>query len=339
MKKIVIVTDVWYPQVNGVMTILEKTIELLKQKDFSVTVIHPGLFFTIPMLFYPEIRTPLFSRNKIKNILKKEKPDYIHIVTEGLLGLNARHICKKNNLNFTTSYHTHFPEYLKIRSGTGGFLFNTVYDYLRWFHGAGKKTMVATDDLGNELKDKGFNDLVIWPCAVDTDFFVKNTNSPFIDKFEKPVFFYLGRVAEEKSIEEYLKCSLPGTKLVIGDGPERKELEKKYNSKDIKFLGYKKGNELVDLISACDVMVFPSRTDTFGLTIIEAMSCGVPVAAHSVMGPKDIISSGVDGFLDEDLSKAAISCLSLPGEACRKKALKYSWDISVNSFIENLVQA
>lgn len=336
MKKIIIITDVWYPQVNGVMTILEKTIELLKKKDFVVIVIQPGLFTTIPMPFYSEIRTPLFSRNRIKKIFNKEKPDYIHIVTEGMLGLNTRLICKKYNLKFTTSYHTHFPEYLKIRSGTGLF-YNSVYKYLQWFHNGGEKTMVATEDLKNELKDRGFSDLVIWPCAVDTDFFVKDKNNAFNINFQKPIFFYLGRVAEEKNIEEYLKCPLPGTKLVIGDGPERKELEKKYAGEAI-FIGYKKGKELVDLISLCDVMVFPSRTDTFGLTIIEAMSCGIPVAAHSVMGPKDIISSGIDGFLGEDLLKAATSCLTLSGADCRNKALKYTWDNSVESFITNLIK-
>ena len=336
MKKIVIITDVWYPQVNGVMTILEKTIELLEKKGFIVTVIHPGLFKTIPMPFYSEIRTPLFSRNKIKQILKKENPDHIHIITEGMLGLNTRSICNKYNLKFTSSYHTHFPEYLKIRSGTGLF-YDSVYKYLRWFHNASVKTMVATEDLKNELQERGFNDLVIWPCAVDTDFFVKSKNNTININFQKPVFFYLGRVAEEKNIEEYLKCHLPGTKLVIGDGPERKKLEKQYGGKAI-FIGYKKGKELVDLISLCDVMVFPSRTDTFGLTIIEAMSCGIPIAAHDVMGPRDIISSGVDGFLDEDLVKAATKCLTLSGENCRNKAMNYSWDNSVESLISNLTQ-
>ena len=332
MNKILIITDVWYPQVNGVMTVLEKTIELLNKKDFSVTVIHPGLFFTIPMPFYSEIRTPLFSRKRIKNIIEKEKPDFIHIVTEGMLGFNARSICKNRNLLFTTSYHTHFPEYLKMRSGTGLF-FSTAYRYLRWFHNGSYSTMVATNNLKNELSDRGFDNLVIWTLGVDINFFIKNNNIENI--YKKPVFLYLGRVATEKNIEDYLKCKLPGTKLVVGDGPERKELEKKYKD-NAQFLGYKKGKELIDLISISDVMVFPSKTDTFGLTIIESMSCGVPVAAYNVMGPKDIITSGVDGFLGEDLEATAIKCLALSGENCRKKALNYSWENSVESFIYNL---
>jgi len=330
MKKILIVSDVWYPQVNGVMTVLEKTIELLQKKDFSVVVIHPGLFVTIPMPFYSEIRTPLFSKNKIKKIIEKEKPDYIHIVTEGLLGYNARSICKKLNIVFTSSYHTHFPEYLKIRVG---YFYDITYKYLQWFHNASVKTMVCSVDLKNELESRGFNHIALWPLGVDTNFFVKNKN--IINNYKKPVFFYLGRVASEKNIEDYLKCPLPGTKLVIGDGPERKELEAKYKETNI-FLGYKKGKELIDLLSVCDVMVFTSKTDTFGLTIIEAMSCGIPVVAYEVMGPKDIITNGVDGYLSEDIASAAVKCLNLNGEDCKKKAQKYSWDTSVDAFISNL---
>lgn len=334
MKKIVIISDVWHPQVNGVMTWIEKTIELLEQRDFEVVVIHPGLFYTIPMPFYPEIRLALFSRNKIIEILKKEKPDYVHIATEGLLGFNACLVCKKLNIKFTTSYHTNLPQYVKVRLGM---LFGATYQYLRWLHNSGENTMVCTDSLKEELESHGFKNIVLWSTAVDTDFFVKTKNGNSVNSFKKPVFFYLGRVAVEKDVEEFLKCSLPGTKLVIGDGPDRKRLEKKYGG-NVTFVGYKKGKELVSLISECDVMVFPSRTDTFGLVIIESMSCGIPVAAHNVMGPKDIISDGIDGYLDEDLSRAAVRCLTLSSDDCRKKALKYSWDNSVKSFIENLVQ-
>jgi glycosyltransferase involved in cell wall biosynthesis len=336
MKKIVIISDVWYPQVNGVLTVLEKTMEILQKQGWSVTVIHPGLFHTIPMPFYSEIRTPLFSRKKIEETIMKENPDHIHIVTEGLLGLNARNICKKSNLKFTTAYHTHFAQYLKIRAGIfGTLLTNVAYAYLRWFHNGSSMTIVSTLDLKNELQKNNFTDLAICPLGVDTDFFIRNEETA--NDLKKPVFFYLGRVADEKNIDEFLRCDLPGTKLVIGDGPERKKYEIKYKGKAY-FLGYKKGKELVDLISMCDVMVFPSRTDTFGLTIIEAMSCGVPVAAHNVMGPRDIISSGVDGFLDEDLANAAINCLRLSRDDCRKKALNYSWDISVSIFVSHLVK-
>ncbi len=337
MRKIVIITDVWHPQVNGVMTILEKIIGLLKQNDFSVTVIHPGLFFTVPMPFYPEIKMPLMTRNKIRKILKKENPDYVHIVTEGLLGFAGRAVCMKAGLKFTTSYHTHFPHYIKLRVGA---LFNATYGYLRWFHNAGERVMVCSESLKNELESRGFKRVAMWPYGVDTNLFTKNTRAhvpEYLINIDEPIFFYLGRIATEKDVEEFLKCSLPGKKIVIGDGPDRKKLEKKYG-KDFHFVGCVRGQELVDLISLCDVMVFPSKTDTFGLTIIESMSCGLPVAAHKVMGPVDIITQGVDGYMDEDLSKAALACVGLSADSCRKKALTYSWETSLEMFILGLVK-
>lgn len=332
MKKVLIVTDAWSPQVNGVVTVVEKTVALLKEKGYEVDIIHPGLFRTIPVFFYPEIRLSLFSRNTIRRRIDSFKPDAIHIVTEGTLGLAARSICKRRGLRFTTSYHTHFPQYLKIRTKI---LFTLVYKYVAWFHNAGVVTMVATESLRDELAQHGFRKLALWPLGVDTDLFVRNPNAQSMN-LHKPVFVYFGRIAIEKGVEEYLRCNLPGTKLVIGDGPQRKELQSRYKGNAV-FVGYKKGKDLVDALSECDVFVFPSRTDTFGLVVVEALACGVPVAAHNVMGPKDIITDGVDGVLSEDLQKAALACLELSREKCREKALAFSWQHSVDAFMRTLV--
>lgn len=333
MKKILIVTDAWHPQVaSGVLTILNNLIPLLKKNGFEVCVIHPGLFPTFPLPFYSEIRIPFFTKRKIKSIIGKEKPDYIHIMTESVLGFWARYACKQNKLKFTTSFGTDFPLYIKVRIG---FLSDATYKYLKWFHSGSEKTIIHTKSLKFKLEKKGFKNLSIWAGGVNTNLFKISDNSLPLP-YERPIFVYLGRIAIEKNLEEFLKCSLSGTKLIIGDGPLRNNFEKKYKDNTY-FLGYKKGQELVDILSSCDVAVFPSRTDTFGLTIIEAMACGLPVAAHNVTGPQDIISHGVDGFLDENLEIAALSCLNLSKEACRKKSLMYPWDIVTQEFIKNLI--
>lgn len=334
MKRIVIVTDAWHPQVNGVVTSIAKIADLLEKKGFGVTVIHPGLFWTVPLPFYKEIRLSLVTRRKIKNMIGAEKPDYIHIATEGPLGLAARAACQQKKLQFTTSYHTHFARYVKARVGA---ISKTVYADLRWFHNTGASTMASTESLKSELENEGFKNVVVWPLGVDTELFKRNKHPP-LESFVKPVFVYFGRIAVEKSVEEYLRCALPGTKLVIGDGPDRKKLEKIYGA-SARFVSYKKGQELVDWLSLCDVFVFPSRTETFGLVVLEALSCGIPVAAHDVMGPKDIITPGVDGFLDENLERAALACLKLSREKCRQKALLYSWGASADAFVKNLHSA
>jgi glycosyltransferase involved in cell wall biosynthesis len=328
------VSDAWHPQVNGVVTVLETLVKHLEENDFVVTIIHPGLFKTIGLFFYPEIRLSLFAKRKVEKLILETKPDFIHIVTEGPLGYAAEKACKKHRLQFTTSYHTHFPLYIEERVGA----FSEIsYKILRKFHNKGVATMVATQSLINELKVHGFTNLVLWPLGVDVNFFKRTLNSS-LPKLPSPVFAYLGRIAIEKNVEEFLKLALQGTKLVIGDGPDRAKLEEIYSDR-AQFIGYKKGQELVDWLSLADVLVFPSHTDTFGLVIVEALSCGVPVAAHNVTGPKDIIENGVDGYLDQDLNRAALNCLKLSKEKCREKALQYSWEKSTESFISNLVLA
>ena len=337
-SKIIIVTDAWHPQVNGVVTALQKTIDLLEKRNFEVSVIHPNLFSSIAFPLYPEIKISLFSKKKVAYILEKEKPNFIHIATEGILGIAARKYCIKKSIPFTTSYHTHFPYYLeyyiKIKNQT---LINIAYSYLRWFHNKASTIMVASESLRHELDIHGLKNIKLWPLGVDTDLFKKNKNAiPETFGLSKPLFTYFGRVSEEKNLEEFLRCTLPGTKLIIGDGPARKKLETNFRDKAL-FLGYKRGQELVDLLSISDVFVFPSYTETFGLTIIEAMACELSVAAHSVMGPIDIVTSGVDGILSTDIQQAAINCLKLSGPHCREKALTFSWEKSVEAFIRNLI--
>ena len=339
MKRIIIATDAYSPQVNGVAISIEKIIPIIEKDGFAVTVIHSGLFFTIPFLFYPEIRLAFFPSWKIKKILKDFNPDYVHIATEGTIGLSVRKICVKKKIKFSTSYHTHFPHYAKKYIKVAkSFFFEIVYSYLHWFHGKSSAVMVSTKSLREELIKHNFENVVICPLGVDIELFKRNEQSPFKNEYSKshPVFVYFGRIAKEKDVEKFLHCNLPGTKIVIGGGPQKNHLENKH--KNIKFTGWAHGQKLVDLLSVCDVSVLPSKTETFGLTIVEALACGIPIAAHNATGPKDIITDGVDGFLDENLERAAIKCLSLSREKCREKALYFSWEESAKYFINNLVK-
>jgi glycosyltransferase involved in cell wall biosynthesis len=331
MKKILLVTDAWSPQVNGIVRVLQALIPLLTARGYSVTVIEPGKFTTIPMPMYSEIRLALFARRRIAKILKELQPDMVCLVTEGPLGWAARSACKHQKVPFVTWYHTHFPLYVKARFHA---FLRPVSAFIRHFHSGAVRTMVSTESLKKELTATGFKNLVVMPLGVDTKLFVRN---PLLSlpELPKPVFVYFSRLAPEKSPEEFLKLKLPGTKLVIGPGPLREKLEKKYGKENM-FIGPKRGQELVDWLSLADVFIFPSRTETFGLVALEALACGLPVAAHDVMGPRDIIAEGKDGYLSDDLAEAAMKCLDLSPLDCRAKALQYSWDRSVDVFIKNL---
>ena len=305
---------------------------ILREKGHEVKIINHDLFYSFPLApWFPEVYISLFPRRKLKKAIIKEKPDHIHIVTEGLLGYIARKICTKNKIKFTTSYHTNFDFYLQERIHKS--FFKITKSYLYWFHSKAENVMASTQSLKEDLEKKGYKNVVICPLGVDVNFFKKPEK--IVSSYKKPIFTYLGRLAKEKNVKEFFECNLPGTKLVIGDGPERKNLERVYSDKAI-FVGIKTGQELVNLLSQSDVLVFPSKTDTFGLTIVEALACEVPVAAHNVMGPKDIITHNVDGFLDDNLEKAALKCLNLNKEVCRTKALKFSWENSAEAFLENL---
>lgn len=331
MKKILIISDVW-SHVNGVVTSLKQLREGLKPKGYDVKIIHPDEFKNIPLPTYPEIKLAISSRRKMEKIIKEFNPDYIHIATEGPLGLIARLACTKNKWKFTSQYHTQLPEYIEVRTGM---FKNVTYHYMRWFHKPGQCTMVSSPMMKNLLEKRRFKHIKLVPVGVDTDLFKKNPEAKTPKNLKKPIFIFVGRIAPEKNLEAFLNSKLPGTKLIIGDGPDRKKLEKLYKKSAV-FTGVKKEQELVDLLSISDVFVFPSGTDTFGIAMLEALSCGLPVAAFNVPGPRDIISNGKDGYIGENLEKNAIKCLKLNTRLCRKKALKFSSKNWLKNFIKTL---
>ncbi len=329
--KIAIVTDAWEPQVNGVVTTLKTTQKTLIELGNTVEVYTSTAFKSIPCPTYPEIRLALNPKSQLKKSLNSFKPNAVHIATEGPMGLAARSICKKNNWVFTTSYHTQFPEYIRERFPIP---LKTSYTFFRWFHSGAVRTMVGTQHQKDLLVSHGFSNLVRWPRGVDTEIF-KPEDEHFLDA-PRPIWVYVGRVAIEKNIEAYLELDLPGTKFVIGNGPAYDELNAKYN--DIKFVGYKFGKELAQYIAAADVFVFPSKTDTFGIVMLEAMACGVPVAAYPVTGPIDVVNNNLTGCLNDDLKQAALCALELDKKACLKQASEYTWVKATNKFFSNLAR-
>ncbi len=335
MKKLLIVTDTWHPKVDGVVRSIDFRSRELKEMGYEVMVVHPGQFRTMPFPWYPELKMALFPNRSLGKILRDNNPDYIHIETEGTLGLAARSLCRRQGLRFTSSYHTHLQLYADVYARLPvRFLLRPAAAFLRWFHGAAVHTFVSTESLRQELLSQGFKNLVECPLGVDANLFVRNPDAPR-QELERPVFAFFSRLAPEKSPENFLKLTLPGTKLVIGDGPDRKKLEKKYPG--AKFVGFQRGQDLVNWLSLVDVVVMPSRTETFGLVVIEALAMGIPVAAHNVIGPRDVIVHGVHGHLSDNLQQAAIDCLGLSAEDCRKRALEFSWKASAERYAHNLV--
>ena len=327
--KIAIVTDAWRPQTNGVVQTLSTTAQTLRAGGHDVLVIEPNHFRTFPCPTYPEIRLAWFPYRRLANLLQDFAPDCIHIATEGTLGMAARSWCMRNRFPFTTSYHTQFPEYVRARAPIPLAL---SYAHLRRFHSAAARTMVATPTLQRQLEARGFRHIVRWTRGVDVQLF-KPGDKNFLD-LPRPIFAYLGRVAVEKNIEAFLSLDLPGTKLVIGDGPERLQLQARFPT--AVFVGYKFGAELAAHLAAIDVFVFPSRTDTFGLVLLEALACGAPVAAYPVTGPIDVIENGTTGVLDEDLRKAALAALKMDPAQCRALALAHTWEAATKQFVGNL---
>ena len=325
-----IVTDAWKPQVNGVVRTMEILGEDLKALGHEVRYATPEGRFTIPMPTYKEIRLAIFPRKSLEKMIADFQPTAIHIATEGTLGLSARAICVKRKIPFTTSFHTRFPEYVKAR-----FPFvpiGLVYSFLRWFHGPAKAMLVATPSLQHEMESHGFHNLKIWSRGVDVEQF-----RPIADAvlpFAGPIWLSVGRVAVEKNLEAFLALDLPGTKVIVGDGPARAALARKYP--DAKFLGPKTGEDLVRAYAAADVFVFPSKTDTFGLVLLEALACGVPVAAYPVQGPLDVIGDADCGALDNDLQAACMRALNIPSDKARAFALTRSWRNCTAQFLSNL---
>lgn len=333
VQKILLVTDAWTPQTNGVVRVLNALIPRLSARGCDVRVVEPQQFLTTPLPVYPEIRLAFFARHRIRKIIDEFHPDAVCIVTEGPLGWSARSVCKAKHIPFVSWYHSHFPLYVDVRLHG---LLRPITALVRHFHSAAGRTMVSTESLKRELEKEGYKNLVVMPLGVDTELFKRNPD-PQLSELPGPVFVYFSRLAVEKNPEEFFKLDLPGTKLVIGDGPLRKKLEKKYGGTHI-FVGHKKGKELVDWLSLADVFVFPSRTETFGLVALEALACGIPVAAHNVMGPGDIVTEGKDGYLSDDLAWAALESICLSPEDCRAKAEQYSWERSADAFVRNVAQ-
>jgi glycosyltransferase involved in cell wall biosynthesis len=324
--RIAIVSDAWYPQINGVVNTLSRTRDTLERLGHAVEVIGPDRFRTVPLPSYPEIRLAVLPGRKLRALLDAVQPDAVHIATEGPLGWAARRWCLQRRLRFTTSFHTQFPEYVWLRTRIP---LSLGYRVMRTFHGAAATVMVATPTLHERLTRWGFGNLGYWSRGVDSELFQPRDKS-YLD-LPRPIFMYMGRVAIEKNIEAFLKLDLPGTKVVVGGGPDLEMLKREYPT--VRFTGYKLGLELAQHLAAADVFVFPSRTDTFGLVVIEALACGVPVAALPVQGPVDIIIPGVTGFLSEDLRQAALDALKLDPQRCRAEAMKYTWEACTRQFL------
>ena len=327
--RIAIATDAWSPQVNGVVTTLCHTRDELVAQGHEVLMITPEGRRTIPCPTYPEIRLTLFAGRSIGRDLAAFAPDCIHIATEGTIGLAVRRYCIRRGMPFTTAYHTQFPEYVRARFPVP--VRFTVW-LLRRFHRPAVRTMVPTASIRKLLQNRRFDNVVIWSRGVRTDVF--NTRDPSTLHMSSPRWVYIGRVAVEKNIEAFLKLELPGSKIVIGDGPDRARLASEFP--ECHFLGYRFGRELARHLAACDVFVFPSRTDTFGIVMLEAMACGLPVAAYPVPGPADVVITGETGALDEDLLRACTSALTIDGNACRRFAETRSWGRSTEQFLAHL---
>lgn len=328
MKTCLLITDAWTPQTNGVVTTLTTVLKHLASSGYNVEVIHPGRFKTIPLPSYPEIR---IARNPwlLKSMIQDLRPDHIHIATEGPLGLYARQLLTHRHLPFTTSLHTKFPEYLHKRMRLP---VSVGYRFLRWFHRPATRTLVTTPTHKHELRQRGLTNLVVWGRGVDT---AKFQPQPLPQR-DRPRLLYVGRVSVEKNIEAFAKLDIDAEKVVVGDGPQRKELEQRYP--DLRWLGYRKGQALVDEYANADVFVFPSRTDTFGLVMLEANACGTPVAAFPVTGPVDVVREGVNGSLNEDLDAAVRSALETPRSYCREYALANTWAAVTERFVDSMVQ-
>jgi len=334
--KILVATDAWHPQVNGVVRTLGHVAREARVLGADVEFLTPSEFWTLPVPTYPEIRLALTGPGSIERRLDAAMPDAVHIATEGPLGHAMRRVCMRRRVPFTTSFHTRFPDYIASRLPLPErWTTEAAWSWLRRFHGAGAAVLAATPTLGEELTGRGFNNVKLWPRGVDAKLFHPRERKAVA--WPRPIFLTVGRLAVEKNVEAFLKLDLPGTKLVVGDGPARPQLAKAYP--DAVFLGAKQGEELAEIYAAADVFVFPSRTDTFGLVLLEALASGVPVAAFPAAAPRDVIGEAPVGALDEDLARACLAALECPREECRDFALRMSWEESARIFIEHVANA
>lgn len=324
--RIALVTDTWYPQINGVVTTLATVARKVNERGHELEVIHPGEFKNIPCPTYPEIKLALLPGKDLEERLSAV--DAVHIANEGPLGLAAQRICHKHKWLYTTAFHTRLSEYASERLPF--FPVWLGYTYLRWFHRKSSGVLVPTKDMLRMLEGKNFKNLVQWRRGVDSDKFQPRD----VEKeFKTPIMLYVGRVSVEKNLDSFLGLNIPGTKVVVGDGPHLPKLKSKY--KDVVFTGYKEGEELAKYFSMADVFVFPSKSDTYGLVQLEALASGTPVAAYPVTGPIDVVTPEV-GCLSDNLKEAIFEALKKDRKKCREYALTQSWDDCVDAFLNNL---
>jgi glycosyltransferase involved in cell wall biosynthesis len=328
--KILIVTDAWEPQVNGVVRTLKMTRRELEAAGHAVEVLSPQGFRSMPCPTYPEIHLALTTRRELERRIDAIAPDRLHIATEGPLGWGARRIAMRRGWQFTTAYHSRFPEYVHAR-----FRLPVSWSYalLRRFHNAAAATLAPTPAIVDDLKARGFERARLWSRGVDLAMF-RADGERLSRRNGEPVFLYVGRLAVEKQVDAFLKLDLPGEKWVAGEGPERVRLEARYPG--VRWFGVLDGAELARLYRSADVMVFPSVTDTFGLVMVESMACGTPVAAFPVPGPIDVVGRSGGGVLDRDLRAACMRALQLPRDAVRRHAEQFSWSAATRQFFEAL---
>lgn len=330
-KHVMIVTDAWTPQVNGVVTTFQNTIKELESRGLQVTVIHPGLFNTIPCPGYKEIQLSILPSGKLNRLIDSLNPDCVHIATEGPLGLAARKILMKRKEKWSSSFHTKFAEYVESRIGFGADL---VWKWLRWVYKDDAFILTTTETMKTELVDRGFdgNKVVTWSRGVDEHIFFKDQ----VNVSRIPlIFMNVGRVSIEKNLEEFYNLDLPGKKVQVGDGPMLETYRTKYP--EIEFLGAKFGSDLAQCYRDANVMVFPSRSDTFGLVMIESMRCGTPVAAYPVTGPIDVIKNGLNGYMSNDLKQACLDSLAIDPDTVVENSNQYTWKTATDRFIDALV--
>lgn len=325
-----IVTDAWKPQVNGVVRTLSTVVGELSAMGHIVEVIGPDRFRTLPCPTYPDIRLSLLPGRKLARLIEAFAPDALHISTEGPLGMAARAWAIKHRYAFTTAFHTRFAEYLYARTRIPVGL---SYAWMRRFHSAGAGMMVATESLRQDLAQRGFKNILPWSRGVDLAQFNPQPRENWM--LPGPIFAYVGRVAIEKNIDAFLSLDLPGSKVVVGDGPARAGLQRRYPG--VQFVGVRHGAALAAAFAGADVFVFPSLTDTFGLVMLESLACGTPVAAFPVTGPKDVLTVPGVGAVDTDLRTAALRALATGDRpACRAYAETYSWRACAETFLDNL---
>ena len=342
--KIILVTDAWAPQVNGVVRNYTSLINVLTHRGHTVQIISPLEFQTLPCPTYPEIRLSLWPQRKIDRLLEQAQPDAVHIATEGPLGWAARHFCRKHKWPFSTCYHSKFPEYIHQRARIP---LGLTYRMLQRFHGAASKTMVTNEDLQKELTQRDFQHLVRRRVGVDLKLFKPNfrpqsgVDKSFLDqtlKLPRPIFVCHGRVASEKNLSNFINMKLPGSKLVIGPGPLLEKYQKTYpfEKTATHFTGYLPDEDLVRHIASADAFVFPSVTETFGFVQLEALACGIPVAALPVTGPKAVLGESSAGVMNHDLQQAALDALNINPQHCLERAKKFSWEDGADDFLEHL---